>query len=923
MALAAESACTEALHCVASLVQGGDLDEAADVLRNECGQASAAALADARHSVLTAFVQQDKVDSAVAFALECLRAPGERQELQQQSQDLLLRALLQAQQHSRAVELLRAICQCGSAVPGDQVFNGLLDAAVRARSYGDAWDVLELLLTCGRKADKYFVSILTKSLESAGDKRVVRRGIALVDRFIDQQKDDVDEIVFNSLLNVLGGVLGDMPKLQSTLDKMTEYGVSPSAVTFGTVVKAYGRAGDIDAVLRVWQQMRSRCLGVNPVTCGCVLDACVKCGSLDKALAIFQEMRSQGMHKNTVLYATLIKGLAKVRDLQSALNFYQDMRMEGVPCNLVTFNSLMDVCVRCSDLQAAAYFLQDMMAMGIQPDLITFSTLIKGYSQIGEVHKALALSKELKSRGLKCDEIMYNSLIDGCAKAHKLHEGLVVFSEMLQSRVQPSNITFSILVKLHFQAGQMVEAFKMVDDMYPRYQCTPNRVVYSVLLRCCTQHGGAALARGAQLLVDLASKRNSKLPDQVMVSSLLSACVQHSDYDTAAQVVRDFTAFGGTRRSSVTVGFDSLKILFEALGAEQEQLGLELLEHLRCKSMPPMQISALEAALADGKQRGAGWAASRAAETVAAAGDNSPGADSYAGIEEAHRTPLYVPSLPEMHAGVSSVTHGSAPSTKSFPMHPYAHMHDPILFASGFAHLPPYAPSPYYGHYDPAVAAAAASAAAVAVYNQHMASYAAAVASASVPMAPPASPHALFPATSPECSPAAFVQSAMPGFASPLSPPVPSASTPLSYKGTPSPTSAALSVPPVPASFLGPSSGSFLPAPKGQAQAPSPAQKPQAAAAVLALTPLPAGPLSPSASVAVTPPPAAQRPVGTAEKPSAGKENSSARRNKDSDTSTGKKGGKGSHQSRESQQTKQLREKAAALQAMPAGQIGI
>ncbi|CAE7946492.1 PPR4, partial [Symbiodinium sp. KB8] len=268
------------------------------------------------------------------------------------------------------------------------------------------------------EADKYFVSILTKSLESSTDKRSVRRGISLVEAFIDQQKEDVDEIVFNSLLNVLGQT-GDMVKLQQTLNKMNDYGVAPSAVTFGTVVKAYGRARDTDSVIKVWHQMRSRCLGINPVTCGCVLDACVKCNSLDKAMAIFQEMRMQGMHKNTVLYATLIKGLAKMRDLQGAMNLYHEMRMEQVPCNLVTFNSLMDVCVRCSDLQTAAYFLQDMMQMGIEPDLITFSTLIKGYSQIGQVHKALALWKELKARNLKCDEIMYNSLIDGCAKSQK------------------------------------------------------------------------------------------------------------------------------------------------------------------------------------------------------------------------------------------------------------------------------------------------------------------------------------------------------------------------------------------------------------------------------------------------------------------------------------------------------------------------
>lgn len=595
-----EPGLAEALHCAVSLAQGDDADEAAEVLRCECAQAPAAALASARLAVLEAYLRRERTDAAGELALELLRG----EQLPLQALEAVLRALAQGQQHVQAAELLRAACDVGKGLPGDGAFNGVVDAAVRARAYGDAWDVLELLLASGRRADKYFVSILTKSLEASGDKRWVRRGIALVERFIEQQREDVDEIVFNSLLNVLGHV-GDMQRLRQTLSRMSEYSVPPSAVTYGTVVKAYGRARDIDAVLQVWHDMRSRCLGVNPVTCGCVLDACVKCGHLDKAMAIFQEMKLQGLHKNTVLYATLIKGLAKVRDLMGAVHLYQEMRMEGVPCNLVTFNSLMDVCVRCGDLQTAAYFLDQMMKMGIEADLITFSTLIKGYSHTGEVDKALALSRELKSRGLRCDEIMFNSLIDGCAKANRVQEGLAVFEDMLRSRVAPSNITFSILVKLHFGAGQVAEAFRLVEDMAGRYRCAPSRIVYTVLLRCCAQHGGPALARGAELLGEMAARRNSKLPDQGMVSAVVCGCVQHADFDTALRLVREFSA-GGARRSGSGGGLvplDCLRALAEALGAHDDARGLELLAHLRRRPLPAPQMAQVQAALAEGRRR--------------------------------------------------------------------------------------------------------------------------------------------------------------------------------------------------------------------------------------------------------------------------------------------------------------------------------
>lgn len=738
----------EALHCVSSLAQGGELDEAADLIRNECSEASPSALAAVRQTVIEGYIQQDQLESACAFALEALRLPNGWEQLTMTSAEQLLRALLHGQLHGRAVELLQGLCQPGASAPSDQVFNSMLDSTVRTRSYGEAWDVLELLLKCGRKADKYFVSILTKSLEASNDKRWVRRGISLVDKFIEQQREDVDEIVFNSLLNVLGQT-GDMQKLQQTLNKMNDYGVAPSAVTFGTVVKAYGRARDTESVIKVWNQMRSRCLGINPVTCGCVLDACVKCNSLDKAMAIFQEMRMQGMHKNTVLYATLIKGLAKVRDLQGAMNLYHEMRMEGVPCNLVTFNSLMDVCVRCGDLQTAAYFLQDMMGMGIDPDLITFSTLIKGYSHIGEVHKALALSKELKARGLKCDEIMYNSLIDGCAKARKVSEGLAVFEEMLQSRVQPSNITFSILVKLHFEVGQIAEAFRLVEDM-PKHRCMPGRIVYTVLLRCSCQTGRPALAQAAQLLIDL-SRKNSKLPDQVMVSSLLSACVQHSDFDSIGRLVREFAT--GSRRSS-SVGLENLKHCFEALGSLNEELGKELLEYLRSRSAPASHISILEAAIQMGKEN-PGW--SSAVDTGCEQEGSTEGVQQY-------------PNQAYAPAGMMQMP----------PMCPDMYGWD----QTGYAH----GQNPYYAQYTEAAAAAAC--AATAAYNQHMARFAAQAAAAypqfsimppflpSLKMEmPPMAPDAAWVPTLP--APPAVPAPALPAEAAPMAPTVAPAQNPV------------------------------------------------------------------------------------------------------------------------------------------------
>lgn len=634
----------DAVQAAISMAVSGNVDDAIAHLRRRLAHTE---LLPARHRVLEALVGQDALKAACEVALDALRplrafsvAIGEDEDAESpgasidaspslatpgtplagagsseagrpstparaavkakpgllpSSVDMLLRALLQDQQHARAAELLRVLSANGGELPGDAVLNSVVDSAVRVKAFAEAWEVLELLLNAGRRADKYWVAILTKSLEQTKDRRIVRRGIALVDQFVNQQRRDVDEIVFNSLLNVLGKN-GDMTRMESTLKRMQDLEVAPSAVTFGTIVKAYGAAKDFESVIRVWQEMGKRNLNMNPVTCGCVLDACVKCGHLEQAQAIFHEMKLRGLHKNTVLYATLIKGLAKAHNLFGAMNLFSEMRREEVSCNLVTYNSLMDVCVRCDNTHWAAFFLHAMMQEGIQPDLITFSTLIKGYSQTGQLQKAFELARHAKDRGLKCDEIMFNSLIDGCAKAtdmpeeRKLQCGLQVFADMIKERILPTNITFSILVRLYFDVGHHEDAFRIVDDMAPKYRCAPTRVVYTALLRCCAVHGGEALTRAAALLGELANKRNSKLPDQGMLGAVLAGCARHGALQLGTGVLRDFALGPAARRAPLGglagAALDGLKALLEAAvlqGDEQETQ--ELIQMLRNKGL--------------------------------------------------------------------------------------------------------------------------------------------------------------------------------------------------------------------------------------------------------------------------------------------------------------------------------------------------
>lgn len=357
-----------------------------------------------------------------------------------------------------------------SGEPGGARVSSALEDLMRRKGVDEAWTALEDMQRQGISTDKFTVSRMLMKTVGDGRNRLnparVYRGIALVEKFIDLQPKDVDEVLFNALLDTCCR-LKDLSRLEATVQRMKELKVSPSPVTLGILVKTHGQAGDLQKVLQVWNEMELQREQANAVTYGCMIDACVKCGHLEKAVEIFKGMRSSGKHRNTILYTTLIKGYGLEKDLPNALQLFREMPGEGVPYNSITYNSILDACVKCNDLSTGEQLLREMTSPGshVEPDLITFSTLLKGYCHV-DLDKALQVAEAIKSRGLRCDELVYNTLMDGCVKANDITAGVGLFEEMVHQGLKPSAITHSILARLYQRAGYDDDSADAVAQLY-------------------------------------------------------------------------------------------------------------------------------------------------------------------------------------------------------------------------------------------------------------------------------------------------------------------------------------------------------------------------------------------------------------------------------------------------------------------------
>ena len=138
--------------------------------------------------------------------------------------------------------------------PGTRGPVSVLEELMRRKGVDEAWSKLEEMQRRGVVTDKFTVSRMLMKTVGDGRSRLnparVYRGISLVERFVQLQPHDADEVLFNALLDTCCR-MKDLARLEQTSWRMKELGIQPSHVTLGILVKAYGQAGDLKQVLKI------------------------------------------------------------------------------------------------------------------------------------------------------------------------------------------------------------------------------------------------------------------------------------------------------------------------------------------------------------------------------------------------------------------------------------------------------------------------------------------------------------------------------------------------------------------------------------------------------------------------------------------------------------------------------------------------
>lgn len=408
--------------------------------------------------------------------------------------------------------------------PNRITYNSLMDLAVKIQDMSKALFFVEQMQVDGISPDGYTYSILLNGLKlNNSSNALVEASLSNILQVIESNEIKLDEVFFNSILDVCSKY-EFYERLRFFYGLMREKRVPESPVTYGIMIKSYGKLGDFDAAYAMFEAMLKSSMPINEITYGCILDACAKTGNMDIALRIYNSLKDSKMNLNSIVFTTIMKGFLKNENYDAALAFFEKVRVhKQLTGILITFNCALDCLVRKGDVEASLRLFREIDS-SFGADLISYSTIIKGICATSRKDEAYGFVRKMLDSGIESDISVINLFLDSCANQQDFRLAIQAYQFIMTKNVHPNEITFGVMIKVFGFARDVQKAFELLDLM-AAYKINPSIVIYTNLIHISFYNKNAKKAEAAFSIF----KRTGMRGDRLMYSKLIDGLLRFAD----------------------------------------------------------------------------------------------------------------------------------------------------------------------------------------------------------------------------------------------------------------------------------------------------------------------------------------------------------------------------------------------------------
>ncbi|KAJ3150953.1 hypothetical protein HDU86_006209 [Geranomyces michiganensis] len=247
---------------------------------------------------------------------------------------------------------------------------------------------------------------------------------------------------FTQVIHV-NGLLKRPVEAQAAFDLISKSGLKPDLIAYNHLMDAYRRAGDLDKIVDIFQQLEELNLGPDVVSYGIIIDACVRRRDLASAFRLYERMGKLGIHATQPIFTSLIKGCLQANDPTRAWKTFDYMREKLYSPDAITYSLMIHACSKTQDAERALDLFQEMAGKGLSPTDVTFTALIQACgSRADYYNEAFELLGQMAAEGFIPNLQTYNVLLKAAATQADVTRARLIWNDLMD-RMESSDLDAS------------------------------------------------------------------------------------------------------------------------------------------------------------------------------------------------------------------------------------------------------------------------------------------------------------------------------------------------------------------------------------------------------------------------------------------------------------------------------------------------
>ncbi|KAF5206951.1 Pentatricopeptide repeat-containing protein [Thalictrum thalictroides] len=311
----------------------------------------------------------------------------------------LMKGYMKVGRVSDVVRMLEAMRhQSDKASHPDHVtYTTVVSALVKVGAMDRARQVLAEMARVGVPANRITYNILLKGYCQQVQ---IEKAKELIHEMEIEAEIEPDVVSYNTLID--GCILvDDSAGALAYFNEMRARGITPSKVSYTTLMKAFALTGQPKLVNKVFDEMfKDPRVKVDLVAWNMLVEGYCRLGLVEEAKKVIQRMRENGFYPDVATYGSLANGIAVARKPGEALLLWNEIKerlkegKEGVPSSSPPLkpdagllDTLADVCVRSAFFKKALEIGACMEENGISPNKTKYTRIYV------EMHSRMFTSK--------------------------------------------------------------------------------------------------------------------------------------------------------------------------------------------------------------------------------------------------------------------------------------------------------------------------------------------------------------------------------------------------------------------------------------------------------------------------------------------------------------------------------------------------